>query len=168
MNKSVDFLEGPRIHDWTVYAHACFLDQFEAMVQAVDQLSRKHPATYQKKAVAKRLEAVTKLAFDIIPKNPTLDEYRQGKTLGQNNKHWFRAKFYQQYRLFFRYHSGAKIIIFGWVNDDQTKRAYESKTDAYKVFKKMLEDGHPPNDWDELLSVAKQESQRLKELLDDT
>ncbi|MBW2709593.1 MAG: type II toxin-antitoxin system YhaV family toxin [Deltaproteobacteria bacterium] len=25
-------------------------------------------------------------------------------TLGNNHKHWFCAKFFQQYRLFFRYH----------------------------------------------------------------
>ncbi|WP_370317525.1 type II toxin-antitoxin system YhaV family toxin, partial [Pseudoalteromonas sp.] len=72
-------------------------------------------------------------------------------------KHWFRAKFFQQYRLFFRYHLGSKIIVYAWVNDENNKRAYGSKTDAYKVFEKMLNSGHPPEGWNELLKAAKDE-----------
>ena len=36
-----------------------------------------------------------------------------------------------------------------------TLRAYESDDDAYRVFRKMLDSGHPPDDWDSLLSQAK-------------
>jgi 6-phosphofructokinase 1 len=45
---------------------------------------------------------------------------RQGGTLGEEYKHWFRAKFLQQFRLFFRYQqsAGAKIIVLAWVNDE--------------------------------------------------
>ncbi|MFF7062135.1 type II toxin-antitoxin system YhaV family toxin [Pseudomonas sp. NPDC008258] len=78
-------------------------------------------------------------------------EYRQGATLSVDHKHWFRAKFFQQYRLFFRYHTASRIIVLAWVNDDSTKRAYDSSEDAYKVFQKMLLTGHPPDDWDQLL-----------------
>ena len=31
------------------------------------------------------------------------------------------------------------------------KRAFESGDDAYRVFRKMLESGHPPDDWEQLL-----------------
>lgn len=48
--------------------------------------------------------------------------------------HWFRAKFFQQYRLFFCYHQASKIIVYAWVNIEATLRAYDSKTDAYQVF----------------------------------
>jgi toxin YhaV len=106
---------------------------------------------YVNKNATKRLSAITQLAFDTIPQDPTRSEYRQGNTLGGQHKHWFRAKFFQQYRLFFRYHAGSKVIVFAWVNDDQTKRAFESSDDAYRVFRKMLESGHPPDDWDQLL-----------------
>ncbi|MNN42713.1 Toxin YhaV [compost metagenome] len=34
-------------------------------------------------------------------------------------------------------------------------RAYESKTDAYRVFAKMLANGNPPDDWDSLLAAAR-------------
>jgi toxin YhaV len=46
------------------------------------------------------------------------------------------------------------MIVYAWVNDDDTKRAYESSDDAYRVFRKMLESGHPPDDWDQLLGQA--------------
>ena len=41
------------------------------------------------------------------------------------------------------------------MNDEKSKRAYESKTDAYRVFKKMLESGNPPDDWEKLLEQVK-------------
>jgi toxin YhaV len=37
-----------------------------------------------------------------------------------------------------------KVIVLAWVNDEDTKRAYESSDDAYRVFRKMLETGQPP------------------------
>ena len=98
-----------------------------------------------RKNAAKRLEAIKRLTFDIIPQDPTRPEYRQGGALGERYRHWFRAKFFQQYRLFFRYHTPSRIIIIGWVNDEKTKRAYESTEDAYRVFARMLDTGHPPD-----------------------
>jgi toxin YhaV len=71
----------------------------------------------------------------------TRPEYRQCATLGDDHKHWLRAKFFQQYRLFFRYHAASKLIVFAWVNDEDCKRAYGSSDDAYRVFRKMLEGG---------------------------
>jgi toxin YhaV len=82
--------------------------------------------------------------------------------MGDDYKHWFRAKFFQQYRLFFRYHQESKIIVLAWVNDEQSKRAYESSSDAYRVFQKMLESGCHPDDWNDLLQAAKAETTRLK------
>lgn len=149
------------IHGWTVFAHPLFLAQIEALVQQVDAFKQKDPVEYVKKNASKRLAAITKLAFEVIPQDPTRPEYRQGNTLGDDYKHWFRAKFFQQYRLFFRYHAPSKVIVLAWVNDDDTKRAYESSDDAYRVFRKMLESGHPPDDWNELLAEARAEGQRL-------
>jgi toxin YhaV len=151
------------IHGWTVFAHPLFMAQVEALAQDVEALKQKDPAGYMKKNATKRLAAIAKLAFDVIPQDPARAEYRQGATLGADRKHWFRAKFFQQYRLFFRYHAGAKMIVYAWVNDDDTKRAFESSDDAYRVFRKMLESGHPPNNWDQLLSQAELAGNRLRE-----
>jgi toxin YhaV len=118
-----------------------------------------------KKNASKRLAAITKLAFDVIPLDPTRTEYRQGSKLGGDYKHWFRAKFLQQYRLFFRYHASSKVIVLAWVNDVNTKRAYESDDDAYRVFRKMLGSGHPPDDWEALLAEARAQAHGLRRLV---
>ncbi|MCE2746767.1 MAG: type II toxin-antitoxin system YhaV family toxin [Burkholderiales bacterium] len=152
------------IHGWTVFAHPMFLAQLESLEQQVQALKQKDPEGYSKKNASKRLAAIVNLAFNIIPQDPTKPEYRQGGTLGENRKHWFRAKFFQQYRLFFRYHAAAKIIVLAWVNDENTKRAYESGDDAYRVFSKMLNNGNPPDDWEQLLAEAKTEKNMLHEV----
>jgi toxin YhaV len=152
------------INGWNVFAYTLFLEQFEDLCRQVEKLQKKHPINYIEKNVTKRLAAITKLIFEKIPQNPTLPEYRLGATLGEGFKHWFRAKFFQQYRFFFRYHLHHKIIVYAWVNDEDRKRAYSSKSDAYQVFKKMLNKGHPPDDWDILLREAQLEVRRLKEV----
>lgn len=143
------------VNGWRIFAHPLFISQVEELLIKVKRLRQKYPQDYQKKNATKRLAAINKLAFEIIPQDPTRKEYRQGNTLGDEYKHWFRAKFFQRYRLFFRYHQQQKIIVYVWVNDEKSKRAYESKTDAYRVFKKMLENGNPPDDWGMLIKQAK-------------
>ena len=80
-------------------------------------------------------------------------------------KVYHRVKFFQQYRLFFRYHIESKVIVYVWVNDERTKRAFNRKTDAYRIFRKMLEKGHPPNNWELLIKEAKIETTRLKKAI---
>ncbi len=152
------------INGWTVFAHPLFLVQLEALIQQVEALKQKDPTGFTKKNASKRLAAIAKLVFEVIPQDPARPEYRQGNTLGEDHKHWFRTKFFQQYRLFFRYHAQAKVIVFAWVNDEDTKRAYESGDDAYRVFRKMLESGHPPDDWNQLLTEARTEVERLQKI----
>ncbi len=151
-------------HGWMIYAHPLFLAQVESLAAQVAALQKKDPVGYVKKNATKRLAAIVTLAFDVIPEDPTRPEYRQGSTLGAHYKHWFRAKFFQQYRLFFRYHAPSKVIVLAWVNDEDTKRAYESSDDAYRIFGKMLGSGHPPDDWQQLLAEARADGQRLQRL----
>lgn len=152
------------INGWTIFAHPLFLDQLELLSQQVEAFRQKVAINFVKKNATKRLAAIAKLAFEVIPQNPARAEYRQGSTLSEDHKHWFRAKFFQQYRLFFRYHAKSKVIIFAWVNDEDTKRACESGGDAYRVFRKMLESGHPPDDWEQLLAQATESSSRLQKV----
>lgn len=143
------------INGWTIFAHPLFLDQLEKLMSTVEALKAKKPHEYQKNANTKLLAALNKLVFDVIPADPTASVYRQGSTLGEGHKHWFRAKFGNgRFRLFFRYESTAKVIIFAWVNDETTLRTYGGRSDAYKVFAGMLNDGNPPNDWATLLKAA--------------
>jgi toxin YhaV len=152
------------INGWTLRFHPTFVQQAIALRAEVEALRQKNPENYRTKNASKRFLMMLRLVFEAIPQDPERSEYRQGDTLGAAYKHWFRAKFFQQYRLFFRYNKESRIIIFGWVNDDQTKRAYDSKTDAYRVFRKMLDSGNPPNDWDALLKASTSD---MGDLLDD-
>lgn len=150
------------INGWTIYAHPLFLDQLDTLAAQVERLQQKDPNGYVRKNATKRLAAITKLAFEVIPQDPTRADYRQGNTLGDEYRHWFRAKFFQQYRLFFRFHQQARVIVYAWVNDEDTKRAYDSPDDAYRVFRRMLASGHPPTDWEQLLAEAQVEADRLQ------
>ena len=102
----------------------------------------------------KKMAALDVLLFEIIPSDPASTRYLLGNTLGPKHRSWRRAKFGGQYRLFFRFDSKAKIIIFGWMNDEESLRAYGSKNDAYAVFGKMLESGAPPSTWTDLLGES--------------
>ncbi len=109
-------LEELIINGWCLLTHVSYLDQFEELEAEVELLRKKNPSHYKEKNSTKRLAAISKLIFEIIPQDPTLPEYRQGNTLGEECKHWFRTKFFQQYRLFFRYHRESKISCKNNIN----------------------------------------------------
>lgn len=143
------------VNGWQLFAHPLFLDQIEKLAGAVEKARARDPRGWRKSANAKLLAALRQLVFETIPQDPTRPEYRQGGTLGDARKHWFRAKFGGgRFRLFFRYSSSARVIVFAWVNDENTLRTYGAKSDAYAVFRKMLDGGNPPDDWAALMAGA--------------
>ncbi|HEV7591305.1 MAG TPA: type II toxin-antitoxin system YhaV family toxin [Longimicrobium sp.] len=130
-----------------------FLDQVERVLNAVDR-ARPHDSGAAS-ADEKLLAALSYLVYDLIPLDPGRPEFRQGSTLGRQRKHWCRAKFGNgRFRLFFRFRTDARIIVYTWVNDTSTLRTYGSRTDAYAVFGRMLDRGDPPDDWESLLQRA--------------
>ncbi|WP_187498171.1 type II toxin-antitoxin system YhaV family toxin [Erwinia aphidicola] len=144
------------VNGWKIYAHPCFKQAYDALVSEVEVLKQKDPEGYQKKAAAKLLAVVHKVIEEGIAVDPSAAAYRQGTTLGSNFKDWSRAKFGNaRYRLFFRYSSAEKVIILAWMNDSSTLRTYDSKTDSYRVFEKMLRKGKPPKDWGQLFHESK-------------
>ena len=109
------------VNGWQLFAHPLFLDQLEKLTGAVERARTKDLRSWRKSANAKVLAALRQLVFEGIPQDPTRAEYRQGGTLGDARKHWFRAKFGGgRFRLFFRYSTNAKIIVFVWVSDETT------------------------------------------------
>ena len=75
-------------------------------------------------------------------------------TLGRQNGNWRRIKrgLPQRYRLFFMFASTPlQVIIYAWLNDEDTLRKEGSRTDVYEVFKRMLERGEVPSTIDELI-----------------
>lgn len=65
------------IHGWTVFAHPLFLAQIGALAQQVEGFKQRDSVGYVKKNASKRLAAITKLAFDVIPQDPKKPAYRQ-------------------------------------------------------------------------------------------
>ena len=139
---------------WRLYAHPLFDQQLRRLVAQVEALAKKDPVHYRDEAATKLLATINRYVREMIPRDPNAAEFRQGNTLGADNRHWFRAKFHERYRLFYRFSSKEKIIVYAWVNDDRTLRNAGSKTDPYRAFQAMLESGDPPSTMAELLAKA--------------
>jgi len=151
------------VNGWSIYAHPVFLDQLERLIEEVEAWKAKDSKVWQKKNCTKRLAAIFRLVRETIPVNPDAQKFRQGNALGHHRKHWFRAKFYQQYRLFYRFSSVDRTIVLAWLNDEQSLRSYGSKTDAYAIFKRMLDSGNPPDNFDTLMKEAAAAAERFEE-----
>jgi toxin YhaV len=142
------------VNGWTLLFHACMTRQVRAMAEPALDALKSDPATAASNTHVKMLAAVAKLVLETIPEDPSRREYRQGDTLGAEYQHWFRAKFFQRFRLFFRYQTKSRIIVFAWVNDLATQRQSGGRNDPYAVFRAMLEKGNPPDDWDALVKTS--------------
>ena len=137
-----------------LYAHPAFGDELERLTNAVQKLRQEQPESYVEHAKAKLLKRILDVILDEIPRDPNAAEFRLGITLGATHKHWRRAKFLGRFRLFYRFSSAHKAIIYAWVNDENTLRKAGSKTDPYVIFSKRLRSGDPPDNWDGLFRCA--------------
>ena len=99
----------------------------------------------------KLLAGLNQLILEVVPTDPGHPRFYLGHSLGPNYGHWRRAKMYQRYRLFFRFSSAHRSIVFIWINDENSLRTYGASTDAYATFQRMIERGTPPDDLDQLL-----------------
>ncbi|WP_066267395.1 type II toxin-antitoxin system YhaV family toxin [Hydrogenophaga palleronii] len=149
-------------HGWTLLFHDCVIEQLQRLQAAAARAQENDPEGFESNANVKLFRALSQLMLDVVPSDPARDEYRQGNTLGPAHRHWRRAKIGRRFRLFFRYDSKAKVIVYAWVNDEQTLRSAGSKSDPYAVFEKMLGRGNPPDDWNALVLASKQDWSKLK------
>jgi toxin YhaV len=144
------------VNGWRLFAHPVFLEQLMELNRRVEQLARRRPDEYAEHREARILAAILKIAFEVVPADPGHRMFNQGNTLGPANRHWRRAKFFNgRYRLFFQFSSAQKVIVLAWVNDEETLRTYDKRTDAYAVFKSMLNRGRPPTGWSALLDESR-------------
>jgi toxin YhaV len=139
---------------WTLLFHPCVIEQLQKLQIAVKRAQQSRPEDFEANANVKLFRALSQLILEVVPGDPAKDEYRQGNTLGPTYRHWRRAKIGRRFRLFFRYDAKSKIIVFAWVNDEQTLRSSGSKSDPYAVFEKMLNRGNPPDNWAALMEVS--------------
>jgi len=142
-------------HGWNLLFHDCLIEQLRKLQEGALRAQAQDPIGFASNANVRLFEAVSKLILEAVPSDPNRDEYQQGNTMGSDYRHWRRAKIGQRFRLFFRFDSKSRVIIFAWINDEHTLRAAGSKNDPYVVFQRMLGRGHPPDDWAALLSASK-------------
>lgn len=143
------------VNGWTLLFHDALIGQLERLARAYARAHKADPGNFHANANVKVYAALAKLMLEVIPADPARPEYRQGNTLGEEYRHWFRAKFFGRFRLFFRYDSRARLIVFAWVNDERTLRKAGGKSDPYELFKRMLKSGDPPDDWSALVGKAR-------------
>lgn len=144
----------PVRNGWTLLATEEFNRQLASLAVDVEALRAADPNGWQQHPKAKFLARVVDILLNEVPADPAHKAFRQGSTLGDSYKHWFRVKFLSRFRLFFRWDGKAKVIIYCWLNDESTLRKAGSKTDPYAVFTKRLQSGDPPDDWDDLMRSA--------------
>ena len=149
-------------HGWTLLFHDCVIEQLQRLYTAAQRAEQNDPIGFASNANVKLFRALSQLVLEVVPDEPARDEYRQGNTLGPEYRHWRRAKIGRRFRLFFRYDSRAKVIVYVWVNDEKTLRSSGSKSDPYAVFERMLGRGNPPDDWDALVTASRQNWSKLE------
>ena len=142
------------VNGWRLFQYPLFENQLRKLAERVTKLSLDQPETYREHPSTKLLATIHRYVSEIIPRDPGAPEFRQGNTLGPDNRHWFRAKFHERFRLFFRFSSKHRVIVYAWVNDESSLRKAGAKTDVYATFKSMLEAGDPPQSLAALLRSA--------------
>ena len=140
---------------WRLFRHAEFRRTLDGLAADVERLARRQPNDWQSHPKAKLLRRIVDLIEFEIPRDPNAPEYAQGNTLGPSHRHWRRAKFLGRFRLFFRFDSASRIIVYAWVNDEYTLRKAGARTDPYAGFRRRLDEGNPPDDWTTLLAEAR-------------
>ncbi len=141
-----------QIQGWTLLFHDCLVQQLKRLCAACERARSSDPRGWESNANVKLFQSLSRLMLKTVPADPGAPAFRQGKTLGKGRSHWRRAKIGRRFRLFFRYDTTSRIIIYAWVNDQNTLRQAGGKSDPYTVFKKMLHQGNPPDDWESLLA----------------
>ena len=135
---------------WRLYAHPAFSQPMESLIRTAEELQKKQPRTYRAHPKAKLLKRILDLFLTEVPRDPKAAELQLGNTLGPAYRYWRRAKFLGRFRLFFRFSSVHRVIVYAWVNDETTLRKAGARSDPYAVFRKRLEEGNPPDDWESL------------------
>lgn len=154
---------------WNIYFHNLFRVRFDALRASVITLEQRlatgeitteelvgHPDV-------KLFEALNDIIKVKVPQDPLSASFEQGNTLGKIGKGWRRVKGQglpnNRHRLFFRFDTTEKTIVFAWLNDETTLRKTGAKSDCYTVFAAMLGRKKPPNTFQELLAEVKKEEE---------
>jgi toxin YhaV len=142
------------VNGWTLLFHEAIIGQWRNLADASARARKANAKNFRSNSNVKLLAALAKLILQAIPADPGRPEHRLGNTLGAEYRHWFRAKFFGRFRVFFRYDSHARIIVYIWVNDERSLQQRGGKNDPYEVFRRTLASDNPPNQWADLVKSS--------------
>lgn len=147
------------INGWQVFYYKAFAAALDELEAEVTRLATKDPKGYKAHPKTRLLASVYEVITQRVPANPEDAQFRLGKTLGSAHKYWRRVKkgLPDRYRLFFRFASKpVRLIVYAWLNDEDTLRKVGAKTDVYAAFQRMLARGEVPGDIDALLKESRE------------
>jgi toxin YhaV len=146
------------VNKWNLRYFSIFKTQLDQLVHRVTEIKAKDPTNFQSHNDTKLLTAIYKAIRIEVPSNPNHRIYLLGATLGEKHKDWRRVKHLlpPRYRLFFRFLSTSKDIIYVWFNDENTLRKAGAATDVYNVFRTMLNSGKVPTKFNDLKTQSSQ------------
>lgn len=148
-----------QINGWQIFYFKAFAAALDELETVVTRLAAKDPKGYKAHPKTRLLASVYEAITRRVPANPEDAQFRLGKTLGPANMHWRRVMkgLPDRYRLFFRFASKpVRLIVYAWLNDEDTLRKAGSKTDVYAAFQRMLARGDVPGDIGALLKESRE------------
>jgi toxin YhaV len=145
------------VNGFELHALSIFQECLDSLISEVEAISRTDETLYEH-PLYKLLDCVGFAIYNYVPQDPQSRDFNLGTTLDKS-KHrkftsWKRVKKHMpaRYRLFFRFNTQQpKTIVYAWLNNEQTIRKADAKTDVYAVFTRMLQNGTIPDDWAALI-----------------
>lgn len=145
-------------HGWQIWFGELFDARWRALRENVRRLKAELEAgDFAAHPEVKRFAALVQIVHETVPRDPEHPDFRLGKTLGDRFTGWRRVKRHglpDRMRLFFKFSSTHKVIVFVWLNDADTLRKDGATSDPYAVFRRMLEGGNPPDDFTDLMKAV--------------
>jgi toxin YhaV len=134
------------VNSWLSLYFTAFQERLNNLEQAVRRIRQARPEQFAKHPTVKLLKAVVQAILREVPMkpaNPLFEQYN----LSERPCHWRRVKrrMPPRYRLFFQFSSLQSQIVFAWLNDESSLRQAGAKTDVYRVFKRLLDQGKVPD-----------------------
>ena len=140
-------------HGWNLLFHEGLIVQLQKLQTAAKKAKAQDPQGFESNANLKLFNALAQLMLETVPSDPSRDEYRQGNTMGPAFRHWRRAKLGRRFRLFFRFDSKTRIIIFMAMMEAQTYLAKRQARADLNAFDAVMArtGGEPPREGDRIL-----------------
>jgi toxin YhaV len=139
------------VNGWELFYFRLFKEFLDSLDREVTALAEKDPEGFVHHKKTKLLKAVVDNVRIEVPRDPDSPAFRLGKTLGNQHTDWRRVKHHRlppRYRLFFKFASSRRKVVYAWMDDEYSQRKAGAKTDVYEIFKGLLRRGTVPDSFE--------------------